>query len=352
LPSDRPRPAVLSRRAGRVRRSISSDLADRIRRVAGEHHLTPFVVIETALAILCARLTRSEDIIIGTVSEGRRHPAVERTVGCFVNPIALRHEVRSEQSALDAMRNASAIVLDAMAHDDLPFTDVLAALNPTRTPSFEPIFQVLCQLRISSIFGEQDWGDLTVAPLDLSPVKRDAELAFVFDHHPAGIEATVEYASDLFDGSTVERFLDLHLALIERMAEGPDKPIDEIFSDAVSWLLANASGRVDKGAIRGLTERSVDQVGSRYAPSPNQRMLWLEVQAAPSGTSFYSVEMFAPPPTVDRSRLAIAFERVIASFQALRLDVDPQGFLRDGRARPPGVAHVAVESLGSDQSRI
>jgi hypothetical protein len=86
LPFDRPRPVALSLRTGAVRRGLVPELVASIQNLAAAKAVTPFIILESALAILCAQLARSREVVIGTVGEGRGHAAFERTVGMFVIP--------------------------------------------------------------------------------------------------------------------------------------------------------------------------------------------------------------------------------------------------------------------------
>ncbi|MEO3811636.1 amino acid adenylation domain-containing protein [Sphaerisporangium sp. B11E5] len=210
LPMDRPRPATPSHRGGTARLSLDAATHAALRRTAREHDVTVFMVLQAALAVALHRMGSGTDIPLGTVVAGRTDHALENLVGFFVNTVVLRTDLSGDPTFTDLLTRVRNADLAAFDHD-LPFDRLVEALQPARTRTHHPLVQVVLLL------GDQDeeTAPLRADGLDTTPVAAPVagtkfDLAFAFaerftaDGAPGGMAGSVNFATDLFDPSTVE----------------------------------------------------------------------------------------------------------------------------------------------------
>ncbi|MES9587246.1 amino acid adenylation domain-containing protein, partial [Rhodococcus baikonurensis] len=211
LPADRPRPVVASNRGADHSFVVGADVHAGLNDVARESNSSLFMVVHAALAVLLSRLSGTSDIAIGTPVAGRGEQVLDDLIGMFVNTLVLRTEVDSSESFVDLLAGVREADLQAFAHADVPFERLVEVLNPARSQARSPLFQVMLAFQNMEQSALQ-LGDLRVAGVDATAVaaKFDLQLTMVeqFDEAgaPAGMAASLTYATDLFDESTVVSF--------------------------------------------------------------------------------------------------------------------------------------------------
>ena len=232
LPADRVRPAVSSYRGGRVEFVVPARLHAGLTGLARESRTTLFMVLQAGVAALLSRLGAGTDIPLGTAAAGRTDEALDELVGFFVNSLVLRTDVSGDPSFRELLARVRATDLAAFAHQDLPFERLVEDLNPTRTLSRHPLFQVMVELhnnetpdfRAAEVHGSFEPFDLDAAKFDLS-----WEFLEVPGAAPAaGLAAELGYAADLFDYDTAERMAAWLILLLEAAVAEPDAPIGRL----------------------------------------------------------------------------------------------------------------------------
>ncbi|MFI9407607.1 amino acid adenylation domain-containing protein [Nocardia sp. NPDC052316] len=210
LPSDRPRPAVQTMRSADVEFTIDAELHRALVEFAAAHHVSLFMVVHAALAVLLARLGGTDDVVIGTPVAGRGEQALDELVGMFVNTLALRTPVDPGAGFGDFLTAVRAVDLDAFANADVPFERLVQVLNPTRSTAHHPLFQVSLTLQnfvepaleLPGLRFEVEDFDRRTSQFDLTLDLRER-----FDETgPAGLSGVLTYATDLFDEATVAAF--------------------------------------------------------------------------------------------------------------------------------------------------
>jgi amino acid adenylation domain-containing protein/non-ribosomal peptide synthase protein (TIGR01720 family) len=233
LPTDHDRPPQQSFRGARIGFTVDQGLHRRIKELSRRLRSTEFMTVHAALAVLLARLGRTDDVVIGTPIAGRGEPALDDLVGMFVGTLALRTQVDSATSFTTLAAQCRDVDLGAFTHADVPFERVVEAVGPTRSTAHSPIVQVSLEFQNN----EQPvltLPDLEVRALDpeLAVVKVDLEflLAEKFDANgaPAGMDGAVDFATDLFDAGTVRGFADRFLRILDAVAENPDRPVGDL----------------------------------------------------------------------------------------------------------------------------
>ncbi|GAB93098.1 non-ribosomal peptide synthetase, partial [Gordonia rhizosphera] len=231
LPMDRPRPAVMETTAGVVSMTVDDGLARGLERFARTHGVTPFMASHAALAILVARLAATDDVVIGTPIAGRTDAAVGELVGMFVNTLVLRTAVDEAQSVSDFVAKVRTEDLEAFAHADVQFEELIEELAPTRSTAFPP----LAQIAFTHIDGRPGETTLEAAgvvaqPLELPDQVAKFELMVGVTSRTETSPMTVEfvYAHSLFDEVTVRRFVESWMRVVESMVADPDVVLGDI----------------------------------------------------------------------------------------------------------------------------
>ncbi|AKJ29466.1 non-ribosomal peptide synthetase [Caldimonas brevitalea] len=228
LPTDRPRPQVLSGRGDRVTIALPGSLAARAKAHAQQRQASLFMLLEAAYAGLLARHAGQDDIRIGTPVAGRGRLELEPLVGLFVNTVVLRHRftpLTPFDALLDATRER---VLDAEQHQQLPFERLVEALAPERDLGHTPLFQAMFDLqterysalaRLPGLQVELQAVDLPTSKFDLSLNCRDTGDT---------IECCFEYSTDLFDRSTIQRLAQHYQQLLDAALAEPQRPLADL----------------------------------------------------------------------------------------------------------------------------
>ncbi|WP_043482061.1 condensation domain-containing protein, partial [Kitasatospora aureofaciens] len=230
LPVDRARPAVASYEGGTVEFSVPAELDARLREVARAEGVTPFMVLQAALAVLLSRLGAGQDIPIGTPTDLSGDPTFAELLG--------------------RVRETS---LGAFAHQDVPFERLVEELAPSRSMARHPLFQVMLSVQNNAE------ASLDLPGVQASPLSLDADAArfdlgftltesFAADGAPAGLAGTLTYAADLFDAPTVETLAQRFVRVLEAVLAAPDQPVThaEVLADEELHRILNewnATGR-------------------------------------------------------------------------------------------------------------
>ena len=233
LPVDRPRPAVASYRGDSVPLQLSAELHERLLKLAREGHASLFMVLHAGLVTLLTRLGAGTDIPIGSPIAGRTESALETLVGFFVNTLVLRTDTSGNPSFKELLARVRSGDLDAYGHQDLPFERLVEVLEPARSLSRHPLFQVMLALQNTPDGGFELPGlairpqaaNIKVAKFDLTLLLREQRAA---DGSPQGVAGQLEYATDMFDRSTVEAMAQRLVRALEAVASDPAQPIGQI----------------------------------------------------------------------------------------------------------------------------
>ena len=233
LPTDHPRPAVSSQRGESVALHIPADLHRRLLALTRESGASLFMVLQAGLAALLTRLGAGSDIPIGSPIAGRTDSALDDLVGFFVNTLVLRTDVSGYPSLRDLVARVRAGNLSAYGHQDLPFERLVEVLNPVRSLSRHPLFQVMLGLQNNAPVGVDLPGlSLTSEPVDTASARFDLSLILseqrTADGSPAGIGGMLEYATDLFERKSAQALGERLVRLLEAAAAAPECPIGRL----------------------------------------------------------------------------------------------------------------------------
>ncbi|MEU3648454.1 non-ribosomal peptide synthase/polyketide synthase [Lentzea sp. NPDC034063] len=224
LLTDRPRPPVQTTNGASREFTVPADVTAALRELGSQKDTTLFMTLVAGCQLLLQRLSGQNDIAVGTVSSGREQPEVERLVGIFVNTLVLRSEIDGRRGFRELLADVRETVLDAFAHQDLPFERVVDELQPDRDTSRSPLFQVMVTLqnagnRLPGLDG------LAVSEFALPITKATFDLGFEFEEHDDGLRGLVDYNTDLFDAATIDRMIGHLGVLFAAVVADPDRPV-------------------------------------------------------------------------------------------------------------------------------
>ncbi|MCW3054915.1 MAG: amino acid adenylation protein, partial [Chthonomonadales bacterium] len=228
LPTDYPRPAVQTYHGNSVRKLLlaPSELSD-LKALGRESKTTLFMTTLACAMALLYRHTGQTDILIATPISGRNHAETENLLGYFMNMLVLRIRLSGEMTFRNLLQQVRQVTLEAFEHQFVPYEKLFMELNPERSPSYNPLFQV--------VFG---FGQAASAPLNLTGLTTTTlivdrgvakfDLTISTSEAETGLLGTLEYNTDLFTPETIARMMDRHERLIKGVLANPDATIAEL----------------------------------------------------------------------------------------------------------------------------
>ena len=279
LPTDRPRPAVASHRGAMVDVEIPAELARDLTDVARAKDMTPFMVVHAVVAVLLARLSASGDISISTPIAGRGQRQLDPLVGMFVNTLVLRTRVDLADRFTDLLTEVRSADLDAFAHSDVPFEQVVEAMAPSRSEAFASLAQVMLSFDPAAAAQSNQLSVSGIEMTRLDPIEAPEQLDLTFiiasDLPGRPWRATISYATDLFDRSTVTEMSERFVHLMAAFVSDPDQPV------GAPWLMSAEEGQRVVDELNGPTGEVsagtvADDVAARIRRHPQARALVFE----------------------------------------------------------------------------
>jgi len=333
LPTDRPRPAVASYRGERSRFELEEDLTRRLKDLGRREGATLFMLLLAAFQVLLSRYSGQEDIAVGVPIAGRTRPELEGLIGYFVNMLVLRGDLSGEPSFRNYLARIRERALAAYAHQDVPFAKLVEELAPKRNLSRNPLFQVSFALENAPP------GELQLAGLEVEPIKgiRDKTAKFDLDFSVAEaqgkIAVVIEYATDLFDASTIERMAGHWRVLLEAIVADPEQRIAQLpllteaeRQQVLGQWNATAAAYPQDQCLHQLFEAQVRRTPEGTAVVfEEQRLTYAELNARANRLAHHLRTLGVGPEVL----VAIAMER------SLELVVGLLGILKAGGAYVP-----------------
>ncbi|HYN22474.1 MAG TPA: condensation domain-containing protein, partial [Thermoanaerobaculia bacterium] len=285
LPTDRPRPAVRTHNGAALPLDFTSSLQKALKGFAQQEGSTLFIVFTAAFKALLHHWTTQEDIAVGTLIANRRLPEVEGLIGFFANTLVLRTDLSGDPAFRELLRREREVSLDAYAHQDIPFEKLVEELNPPRDMARTPLFQVMLML-LNAPGKAMDLPGLKLQPLAIDSRTSKTEISFYLTDTPRGIEAFVEYNTDLFERSTIERLLGHYQRLLETVVSRPESRLSELplLSEAerrqvlITWNATSAE--MPATTLHGWIEERVRQAPDAIAVElEDSRLTYAELDA-------------------------------------------------------------------------
>jgi amino acid adenylation domain-containing protein len=207
LPLDHPRPAVQSYRGARLDMGLDATLVTGLKALAQREGVTMFMLLLASFQTLLYRYSGQSDIRVGVPIANRNRAETEGLIGFFVNTQVLKADIDGQMTFSQLLAQVKQRALQAQSHQDLPFEQLVEALQPERSLSHNPLFQVMFnhQTEGRKLRGEQQLPGLGVQALEWDSQSAQFDLSLDTQESPEGIWASLTYATDLFDAATAQR---------------------------------------------------------------------------------------------------------------------------------------------------
>ncbi|MCA1581685.1 MAG: condensation domain-containing protein [Acidobacteria bacterium] len=227
LRGDRPRPRTRVGKGARLSFDIPVGLSEELAGLGRREGSTLYMTLLAALGVLLSHQTGSEDVVVGSPVAGRNRIETEGVVGLFINTIVLRLRLEGNPSFRELMQRVRETALGAYTHQEVPFERLVDALKVERTLSHNPVFQVWFVLQNSG-GPPPELAGLSVedVALETEAIRHDLQLSA--EETSSGLNIQWDYATDIFDFSTIERLSDRFEVLLTRILERPDAPLSTL----------------------------------------------------------------------------------------------------------------------------
>jgi amino acid adenylation domain-containing protein len=227
LPTDRPRPGVPSFGGALRRFQLGAELSERIGGLAKQEGVTLYMLLLAALQVVLSRWSGQRDLLVGSPIAGRTNAQTEKLIGCFLNTLVMRGDLRGNPAFREFLARTREAALQAYAHQDLPFEKLVAELQPERDLSRQALFQVWFALLNQPAEGPDLPGLKITEAWDVSAGAK-FDLTVLIYTGSAGLNGAIEYATDLFDESTIERFVHHYIHVLEQVAADAQAHLSEL----------------------------------------------------------------------------------------------------------------------------
>ncbi|GAB3356920.1 amino acid adenylation domain-containing protein [Lysobacter tyrosinilyticus] len=333
LPTDRPRPPVQSYSGACLPVEIPGELVRELRALSQRHQTTLFMTLLAGWSVTLARLSGQDEVVVGTPVANRLRPEIESLIGLFVNTLAIRTHVPADQTVRELLAKTRATVLEAFDHQELPFEQVVDAVQPTRSLGHSPLCQTLLTLDNTPNSDALALPGLAMSPL---PVPQDStryDIALSLRDTGNTLGGELEYATDLFDQATVERYFGHFLTMLEGMVANEACRLGELAlmtgeqrEEVLSGFNPPASGELPEQLVH---RRFEQQVATRpYAVAviaEDESATYAELNCRANQIAHRLLELGVKP----EDRVAISVERGIGLIAAAL------GVLKAGAAYVP-----------------
>ncbi|MBW4685858.1 MAG: amino acid adenylation domain-containing protein [Komarekiella atlantica HA4396-MV6] len=227
LPTDYPRPAIQTFRGSTYSFKLSNKLSFSLNKLSQQQGSTLFMTLLAAFQTLLWRYTGSEDIVIGSPIANRNRAEIEGLIGFFVNTLVLRTNLAGNPSFEELLKRVREVALGAYAHQDLPFELLVEELRPQRDLSHTPLFQVMFVLQNAPMSALELPG-LTFSPLESNSDSAKLDLTLYITETVEGLLGNLEYNTDLFEESSIQRMAAHLQTLLERIVVNSKQRLSEL----------------------------------------------------------------------------------------------------------------------------
>ncbi|WP_342379995.1 amino acid adenylation domain-containing protein [Myxococcus stipitatus] len=235
LPTDRPRPALQSQKGAALPIHLPLPLVEALRKLGQSERATLFMAVLAAWQGLLSRYTHQTDIVVGAPQNNRANVQTEGLIGFFVNTLVLRTDLSGNPTFRELLARVREVLLEAHAHQDLPFERLMDQVQPERNLAYTPLFQAALNLQAASP-RELTLPGLTLETVEFETGTSKFDVTLDLQEGQDGLRGVLEYNTDLFDRTTMERLRGHLLSLLEGVTRAPDLRLD-------AWPLLTAPER-------------------------------------------------------------------------------------------------------------
>lgn len=360
LPTDRPRPPVMTYRGGTVGFDLNADITQGLKSLGKTEGVTLYRVLLAAFQVLLHRYTSQDDVVVGTPTLGR-NPQFGNVVGDFVNMVPMRVNLADNPPFRHFLAQVQQVVQAALENQDFPFPLMVERLGRRQDTSHSPLFQVSFDLQyvrqtdqasseLPSMYIPHkaspaiELGGLRIEVYPLSQQEGQFDLVLQMLDQGETLSGVLKYSSDIFDRTTVERIIGHFEQLLAGIVENPDQPVSDLplLTDSerqqllVDWNQTVRDYAADTG-VHQLFERQTAQTPAALAVIfGEQTLTYADLNIRANQLAHYLRERDVKPGTL----VGVHVER------GLNLMVALLGVLKAGAAYVPMDPAFPKERLG------
>jgi amino acid adenylation domain-containing protein len=251
LPGDRPRLTSRSYQGDAHYQRLPAALTQSLRDLSKQEGVTLFMTLLAGFQILLHKYTAQQDIVVGTDIANRNHGETEKLIGFFVNQLALRTDLSGNPTFRELLRRVREVTLGAYAHQDLPFDKLVGALQPERSLSHTPLFQVLFVLQNTPVPSVEFRG-ITLSPERVDNPTSKFDLILLVMETEGGLKPIWRYSTDLFEAATIKRMSGNLETLLESIVAHPDARLSslDILSEAERSIELQQERKREEGNLK------------------------------------------------------------------------------------------------------
>jgi len=227
LPSDRPRPSVRSFHGAKHPLKVTKEITDKLTALGRENRATLFMTLLTLFQALLACITGDEDIVVGSPIVGRNRAETENLIGNFINTLVLRAKFSGDPDCIDMLRQVRDTALGAFTNQDVPFEMLVEELQPARTLSHNPLFQVWFVLQ-NPAAEQQEFVALTTESLHVESTATRHDLQLTMWETIDGLKGTFNYSTDLFEPESIVQIEKQFQALLATIVAEPESRLSDL----------------------------------------------------------------------------------------------------------------------------
>jgi amino acid adenylation domain-containing protein/non-ribosomal peptide synthase protein (TIGR01720 family) len=272
LPTDRPRPAVQTPRGAHQAIAFSNELSKALKLLSRQEGVSLFMTLLAAFNTLLYHYTAQADILVGSPIANRNRSEIKGLIGYFLNILLLRTDMSGNPSFHELLQRVRKVALEAYDHQDVPFEELIQALQPVRDLSHTPLVQVMLILDQAIPTTEMKFHDLTWSVISVENFTSKLDLTLTLENTPQGLVGLWEYNTDLFDASTIERMTGHFQTLLTEIVANPNQhllEIDILTESEKNQLLENFNNNTRNypvtETIHRLFEEQVKQTPNKIA---------------------------------------------------------------------------------------
>ena len=228
LPADFERPTIVNRKGAVVAFHIHQELVVELRQLCQQQGATLFMTLLAAFKVLLYRYTGQKDICVGCPIANRTQQEIEGLIGFFVNTLALRSELNGNAAFTEFLQQVKDSMIEAYEHQEVPFEKVVEVVMKKRDLSRNPLFQVALVLQNNTPVHQYRLGDVELVAENVEKTTAQFDITFSITETAAGLNGTVEYATELYKEATIIRMIDHFKNLIGSIVKTPQQKIGEL----------------------------------------------------------------------------------------------------------------------------
>src|SRR6185503_17267655 len=270
LPADGARPAVSSYCGAQLAFSLRSEISAEWKELSRREGVTLFMTLLAAFQTLLHRYSGQEDVVVGTPVAGCNYEETEGLIGFFVNTLALRVKLSSDQTFAELLRQVKEVCLGAYAHQDVPFEKLVEELQPERNLARSPIFQTMFVLQ--NVPQQQlELSGLRLSEVALENATAKFDLSMTLIEKGEELEGFIEYRTELFETESIARFAPQFRTLLGAIVECPERRVSQLrlltAAEEQQLLVEFASSGKSAGGSSGLCLHELFEAQAQRTPA-------------------------------------------------------------------------------------